>query len=183
RIRKFTPKVASIFHLQPQDIGRSIGDFSHGLKRDGLVDELEQVLSTGIAIEDEVLDTDGGSCFLRILPYRPGRDANADLGTEEPVGTIAGVVVTLIDINALKQTRARLAQMSAIVESSDDAIIGIDQVGIITTWNRGAERLYGYTAEQAVDQPIRILEDGTESNTLLDMASAIANGRRVERTE
>src|SRR5690606_6912992 len=92
RIRKFTPKVASIFHLQPQDIGRSIGDFSHGLKRDGLVDELEQVLSNGIAIEDEVLDTDGGSCFLRILPYRPGRDANADLGTEEPVGTIAGVV-------------------------------------------------------------------------------------------
>lgn len=183
RIRKFTPKVASIFHLQPQDIGRSIGDFSHGLRRDGLVDDLEQVLSNGIAIEDEVLDTDGGSCFLRILPYRPGRDANADLGTEEPVGTIAGVVVTLIDINALKQTRARLAQMSAIVESSDDAIIGIDDTGIITTWNRGAERLYGYTAEQAIDQPIRLLENGTESNALLEMASAIANGGRVERTE
>ncbi len=183
RIRKFTPKVASIFHLQPQDVGRSIGDFSHGLRREGLLNDLEQVLATGIVIEDEVLDTDGGSCFLRILPYRPGSDPDSDSTTDEARGAIEGVVVTFIDINALKQARARIAQMSAIVESSDDAIIGTDCAGIITTWNRGAERLYGYTAEHAIDRPIRLLEEGTDSNALLELASAIGNGGHVERAE
>ena len=61
-----------------------------------------------------------------------------------------GVVLTLTDISALEHARARLAQLSAIVESSDDAIIGKTLDGIITTWNGGAFRLYGYSAEEAI---------------------------------
>lgn len=184
RIRKFTPKIAGIFHLQPQDLGRSIGDFSHNLKRDSLLHDLEQVLSEGTAVEDEVEDTDGNSCFLRILPYRRGGDAEGDgAGTEGRRAAIEGVVVTLIDISALRQARARLAQLSAIVESSNDAIIGTDRAGIITSWNHGAEQLYGYTAEEAIDQPIRLLEEGTTERTLFEMILATVNGGRVERTE
>jgi len=182
RIRKFTPKIAGIFHLQPQDLGRSIGDFSHNLKRDSLMSDLREVLSEGTVVEDEVKDMDGGSCYLRILPYRQAADTEGDSSEARGSG-IAGAVLTLIDINALEQARARLAQMSAIVESSDDAIISIDRQGIITTWNRGAERLYGHAAAEAIGEAVSLLEAGSGENTLLRLAISAANGDRVERAE
>ena len=65
-------------------------------------------------------------------------------------------MLTLTDISALEQARARLAQLSAIVESSDDAIVGKTLDGVITTWNNGAARLYGYTRGRG-DRPARQL--------------------------
>src|SRR3712207_6497407 len=53
--------------------------------------------------------------------------------------------------------RALFTQLAAIVESSDDAIIGITLDGIILSWNAGAARLYGYAAEEVVGQPIALL--------------------------
>src|SRR5205085_12382351 len=74
-IRKYTPRIASVFHIQPQDIGRSIRHFSHSLKRSSLQDEIERALADGIITEDEVRDLDGTTFFLRILPYRaPNRE-------------------------------------------------------------------------------------------------------------
>jgi two-component system CheB/CheR fusion protein len=141
RIRRFTARIATVFRLQPHDIGRRITDFSHNIVRPSLIEDIERVRDTGVLVQDEVRDRDDAPYFLRILPY-------CVQGTTE----INGVVLTLTDISALEAARARLAQLSAIVEHSDDAIIGKALDGTIVTWNRGAERLYGYSHEEAIGQ-------------------------------
>jgi PAS domain S-box-containing protein len=61
------------------------------------------------------------------------------------------------DITGRKQTEKATAHLAAIVKSSDDAIVSKDLNGIITSWNKGAERIFGYTAAEAVGKSITIL--------------------------
>ncbi|MEZ6129993.1 MAG: response regulator [Planctomycetaceae bacterium] len=79
-----------------------------------------------------------------------------------------------------REERQRLA---AIVESSFDAILSKDLNGMITSWNRGAERLYGYTADEAIGQSVRILlPDGMKSEEP-EILNALTRGRRLEQFE
>ena len=75
------------------------------------------------------------------------------------------------------------ALLSAIVASSDDAIVSKDLNGIITSWNRGAERMFGYTADEAVGQSITLIipeERRAEENEVL---SRIRRGEAVDHFE
>ena len=75
------------------------------------------------------------------------------------------------------------AQLAAIVESSDDAIIGKDLNGIITTWNRGAQRLFGYTEREAIGQPITILMPPDRVDEEAVILERIRCGERTEHFE
>src|SRR5262249_48191759 len=75
-IRKYTPRIASVFRIEPQDIGRSIRHFSHSLNRPSLLQDVEGVLDDGITVEDEVRDGEGRTYFIRIFPYRAGKSEN-----------------------------------------------------------------------------------------------------------
>jgi two-component system CheB/CheR fusion protein len=174
RIRRFTSRIARVFRIQPFDIGRRISDFSHNIVRPKLIEEIEQVRATGQVIEDEVRDRAAVPYFLRILPYRTARD-----GAGDP-DEIDGVVLTLTDISALDRARAHLAELSAIVESSEDAIIGNTLDATITTWNRGAERLYGYPASEAIGQHLTMLAQEGREAELAPLLAQLAQGETIE---
>src|SRR5258708_30096139 len=73
--------------------------------------------------------------------------------------------------------------MAAIVESSDDAIVGKDLNGIITSWNRGAERIFGYTAEEVIGKSVAILMPPERQQEEPGILENIRKGNRVEHFE
>jgi two-component system CheB/CheR fusion protein len=178
RIRRFTPRIASIFHIVEHDVGRQLSDFSNNIERDSLMQDIERARCDGTTLEVEVRDSSGTPYFLRILPYRvaSSKDDDSVRRGREP----DGVVLTLTDISALDKARSKLAQMSAIVESCDDAIVGKALDGTITSWNLGAERLYGYSADEAVGRNVRMLMQSTAPDELEGHLERIRRGDKVE---
>jgi two-component system, chemotaxis family, CheB/CheR fusion protein len=72
-------------------------------------------------------------------------------------GRIVGAVNMLVDISDQEHAEELQARLAAIVASSDDAIISKSLDGMIRTWNRGAERIFGYSAEEAIGQHIKLI--------------------------
>ena len=93
-----------------------------------------------------------------------------------------GVVVLFRDITDRKRAQEELRRMAAIVESSEDAIISKNLDGTITSWNAGARRLFGYTAEEMVGQPISRLMPG-DHDDLGGILESIRRGEGVEHFE
>ncbi|MCA0200388.1 MAG: PAS domain S-box protein [Proteobacteria bacterium] len=69
-------------------------------------------------------------------------------------GQVTSIVGHIRDITAQKEAAYRLATLGAIVENTDDAIIGVSLSGMVLSWNAAAQRLYGYTAEEMIGRPI-----------------------------
>ena len=86
----------------------------------------------------------------------------------------------LLQRQTLQLAHSRLA---AIVQSSDDAIIGKDLDGVITDWNHGAEKLYGYKAGEAIGQKIDIIVPPDRRSEISEILGSVANGTAVEHLE
>ena len=80
-------------------------------------------------------------------------------------------------------TEIAVQRLAAIVESSDDAIISKDLNGIISSWNKGAERIFGYTAEEVIGKPITILIPSDRHNEEPEILKRIRRGDRVDHYE
>jgi diguanylate cyclase (GGDEF)-like protein/PAS domain S-box-containing protein len=87
------------------------------------------------------------------------------------------------DITARKQAEEDASHYAAVVESSHDAIIGKDLDGVITSWNGGAERLYGYTSGEARGKSISILVPAGHDDELPDLMVRMRAGERVDDYE
>jgi PAS domain S-box-containing protein len=83
---------------------------------------------------------------------------------------------------ARRQAEDTQRRLAAIVESSNDAILSTDQGGLITSWNPGAERLYGYTAQEAIGQPTAILIPPAQTDDF-DIVARVLDGERIEHYE
>ena len=80
----------------------------------------------------------------------------------------------------LRESEQRLRWLASIVESSDDAVVSKNLDGIITSWNRGAERVFGFTAEEAIGQPITIVIPVDRQSEEREILTRIRRGERVD---
>ena len=94
-----------------------------------------------------------------------------------------GILVTYRDMTDLRRAEAAAELMAAIVESTDDAIVGADRGGRITHWNPGAVRLLGYEREEIVGQYVRTLVRDEDFESQNARFSRVLSGERVERIE
>jgi len=108
---------------------------------------------------------------------KPHQPAERDLRL---IDVLARQAADLIERAQTEEARARLA---SIVESSDDAIISKDLNGIITSWNKGARRLFGYTAREAVGQSVTMLIPPDRLNEESAILERIRRGEAVEHYE
>jgi two-component system CheB/CheR fusion protein len=183
-IRKFTPRIAETFRIIQQDVGRPIRSFTHDLDHPTLMADIERVLHEGVTVETQTWDRRQRCLFLRVLPYRARSRQNGDGPLRPPEDRAPdGVVLTLTDISALEQARARLAQMSALVDSSDDAILAKSLDGVITTWNMGAARLYGYTGEEAIGRHGSFLYPPGRKDEIDRVLQQVRAGKSVDHLE
>ena len=101
----------------------------------------------------------------------------------DAAGTLIGAVNMLIDMTEWNRAEGTLQHFAAMVESSDDAIISKDLNGIITSWNKGAERIFGYLAEEMIGKSIKTLIPAdlqSEENTIIER---VRSGQRIEHYE
>ncbi len=167
RIRKFTPRVDRTFAIHPRDVGRKITQIPHRICFQDLSSSLRKVISNLQPFEADVRD-DAGNCYLvRMLPYV----------VEDSVD---GVVLMMIDINALEETRRNLTRLSSIVESSGDAILATTADGVITAWNYGAENLFGYTAAEAIGQSLNLVVPEDRREELSEARRSVMAGERSQ---
>jgi two-component system CheB/CheR fusion protein len=165
-IKRYTPQACKVFNLIPTDVGRSLLDITHKLDYETLADDAAEAFQSLRQIEREVRSHDGTWYLARVLPYRTTEDR------------IDGAVLTFVDI-----TGRRTAEdtMRLVAESMRDyAIFTVDREGLITTWNVGAERLFGYTETEVLGQPMAVLytpEDVREGVPQQEMQRARQEGR------
>jgi PAS domain S-box-containing protein len=98
-------------------------------------------------------------------------------------GRLTGAVNTLLDLSAQPLASEAGMQLAAIVESSMDAIVSKDINGIITSWNKAAEQLFGYLAEEAIGQPVTMLLPDGQMGEEVSIIQRIRAGERVETYE
>jgi PAS domain S-box-containing protein len=98
-------------------------------------------------------------------------------------GTIRGAVLVFRDVTEARRAAEARRYLAAIVESSDDAIVGQTLDGRIASWNRGAERLYGYTAAEVVGQPLAVLVPPDHADELPAITARVHRGEAVEHFE
>jgi PAS domain S-box-containing protein len=115
---------------------------------------------------------------------RPHRPAEYEL---QPLDVLVRQAADLIERNevekALRESREQFRWLASIVEFSDDAILGKNLNGIITSWNMGAERLFGYLAEEVVGKSITILIPPERRDEEYAILGRIRRGDRVEHYE
>ncbi|RWO37313.1 MAG: PAS domain S-box protein [Mesorhizobium sp.] len=113
--------------------------------------------------------------FFPFLPYpTPLRDEH---------GTLIGAVNMLLDLTDRQRAEEAKQHLSAIVESSFDAIVSKDLNTIIKSWNQGAERLFGYTADEAIGQSVTMLIPDNHQDEEPRILERIRRGERVEPFE
>jgi PAS domain S-box-containing protein len=112
---------------------------------------------------------------------RPIDDSAAPI--RDGLGNPVGAVLVFRDVTEKRRAVEDQARLAAIVESSDDAMIGKTLDGIISSWNAGAERLFGYKRDEAIGRPITLILPPDRLNEEREILDRIRLGERFEHFE
>ena len=131
--------------------------------------------------------TDGGQEYETKRVHKDGHLIDVSIAASpilDSVGKMVGLSARSRNITERKRTDSVTAEMAAIVDSSNDAIIGKTLQGVITSWNRGAEHVYGYTAEEAVGKNVSLLLPPERSDEAIEIIAAmVATNARTDHFE
>jgi two-component system, chemotaxis family, CheB/CheR fusion protein len=171
RITRFTPAAVRLFNLLPGDLGRPLTDLATHLVYPELGTDAARVLEGLVPIEREVGQSSGDWYLARLMPYRTQDDR------------IAGVVFTFIDVTERKRAEEMRLWLAAVVSSTSDAIISFALDQTILSWNTGAQRLFGYSADEAIGKPLSLLAADGAAQEQAHMVEEVAAGRGAEKPE
>jgi PAS domain S-box-containing protein len=137
---------------------------------------MADVLRTGVSVREQEIHIErpNGSRGIALVDVEAIKDSD---------GNIVGAVNCFQDITERRRAEDAALRLAAIVASSDDAIVGKDLDGIITSWNAGAERTFGYAAEEIIDKSIAILIPPDHQKEEEAIIERIRRGQRVESFE
>ena len=166
---------------QPLDrVFRIVNEVTRQPVENPAVRALRQGLVVGLANHTILIKKDGSEC--------PIDDSAGPIRNEQ--GHVSGCVLIFRDVTAQRLVEREKANqlltarlLASIVESSDDAIIGKSLDGIIQTWNAGAERLFGYTSEQAVGRHISFVIPPERLSEEEQIIASLKEGKRIEHYE
>ena len=166
---------AQMFGLQPKDfVGKPIIHFigEGGLKV--ILPAIQQVLQGNHVEYEGEIQYQGISKRVIRATYTPDRDQK---------GNVQGWIASIIDISDRADAVRLREQLASIVESSDDAIVSKDLNGVIVSWNQGAERIFGYSADEVVGKPITILMPPSLQDEEPRILEHIRRGERIDNYE
>ena len=166
RVLRFNPLAVRIFGLLDHDIGRPLHSVPSSLPMPQLPVQVASVLASGEALVTRI-DEGARHYMLQISPLRDTRDRPA------------GAILSFTDVAELRSAELERSRLAAIVTNSQDAIVGKTLQGQITSWNPGAERLFGYTAEEAIGQPMLMLFPPELQHDEAHLLASIARGEVV----
>jgi two-component system, chemotaxis family, CheB/CheR fusion protein len=166
RITRYTPAAVRLFNLIPGDVGRPLTDMATRLEYPRLGEDARSVLDDLVPVEREIGQIGGDWYLARVMPYRTAEDR------------IAGVVFTFVDISERRRAEETRRWLSAVVTSTPDAVIAFGLDNVILSWNNGAERMFGYSAQEAIGQSMHMLAPAREEEQER-ITSDLARGRTV----
>jgi two-component system cell cycle sensor histidine kinase/response regulator CckA len=141
------------------------------LKREGK--DIPFILLTGTVGEEVAVECIKKGATDYVLKDRPAR--------------LSSAVQRALDEKAARDERAHVERsrdlLASIVESSEDAIIGMTLEGTIVSWNVGAAHIYGYSLEQIINRPIFLLFADDAAHTLSKCLEVLRNGKSIDRSE
>jgi two-component system CheB/CheR fusion protein len=176
RVKFSTPRAREVFNLLGSDTGRPLSDITSKLLYTGIHKDVRTVLDRLAIIEREVESENGRWHVMRMLPYRTSDNR------------IDGVVVTFHDITERRRAELRVKEseerLRVLIDSAlDYAIFTMTEEGIVDSWNTGAERMFGYTADEIVGVSAETLftaEDRAAGVHAAELSEARRSGRAAD---
>src|SRR5688572_26702198 len=176
RVTAWNPAAERIFGFSSGEaVGQHVSLIAPPGEERGQLDALSRVLAGGgVETVETIRRTKSGMLVPVTLTLMP---------IENGSGTVTGVAAVAREDSDRQRADRALRRLGAIVESSDDAIVSKDLDGIVTSWNRSAERIFGYTAPEMIGRSIRAIIPADRQDEEDQVLARIRRGEKVDHFE